>query len=155
MCIRDSLMVERSDVERQPGAYDFAALDARMARYGRLDGVQAYLDLRDPLPAPGALDAWGRFVRAVATRYRGKARGYVFGVPTSDGAASPLPREHAFFVKTTAVNLRAGDDAAATIMGVVRDTDAAWLASVYLEEVAPYVDAIGLQGGSTNAAILS
>lgn len=149
------LVVERSDVERQPGAYDFAALDARMARYSRLEGVQTYLDLRDPVPAPAALDAWGRFVRAVATRYRGKARGYVFGVRTSDGPASPLPLEHAFFVKTTAVNLRAGDDAAATIMGGVRDADAAWLASVYLEDVAPYVDAIGLQAGGTNAAILA
>jgi hypothetical protein len=66
-----------------------------------------------------------------------------------------LPREHAFFVKTTAINLRAGDDGAATIMGGVRDTDAAWLAAVYLEDVAPYVDAIGLEAGSTNAASLA
>jgi hypothetical protein len=148
------LVLERAEVERQPGVYNFDALDARMARYSRLEGVQIYIDLRDTAPSPDTLDAWGRFVRAIATRYRGVVRGYVFGVRTSE-AVSPLPREHAFFVKTTAVNLRAGDDGAATIMGGVRDRDAAWLVSVYLEDVAPYVDAIGLEGASTNAAILA
>ena len=147
------VVVERSEVERQPGVYIFDALDARVARYRQIEGLRIYIDLRDAAPAPAALDAWGRFVRTIAARYRGVARGYVFGAGTLD--APPAPREHAFFVKTTAVNLRAGDDGAATIMGGVRDADAAWLASVYLEDIAPYVDALGLEAGSENPAILA
>ena len=147
------LIVERAEIEREPGVYDFAALDARMTRYRGLGAVQVYIDLRDAPPAPDALDAWGRFVRAVATRYRGGVRAYVFGVraPT----AVRVPREYSFFVKTTAVNLRAGDDGAATIMGGVSSADAAWLASVYLEDVAPYIDAIGLDAGEPSPAMLA
>ena len=66
--IQVRLIVERAEVEPQPGAYDFEALDARMALYGRL-GVRTYLDLRDAPPAPDQVDAWGRFVRALASRY--------------------------------------------------------------------------------------
>jgi hypothetical protein len=148
------LVVERSEVEREPGVFDFAVLDARIAQYGRLESVRTYIDLRDAQRSPDALQAWGSFVRAVATHYRGVVRGYVFGVPVSD--ASPRsPRDHAFFVKTTAINVRAGDESAATIMGSVRDPDAAWLASLYLEDVAPYVDAVGLQAGNTSSAIIA
>jgi len=155
MALNVRVVVERAEVERQPGTYNFDALDARMARYHQIEGLHIYVDLRDAAVSPDALDAWGRFVRAVATRYRGVARGYVFGVRASVAVAVPLPREYAFFVKTTAVNIRAGDDDAATIMGGVGNTDVAWLASVYLEDVAPYVDAIGLDAGDPNPAILA
>lgn len=148
------LIVQRAEVERAPAAYDFTALDARLARYRRLPGVRIYIDLRDAEPAPEALDAWGRFARAVATHGRGAVAGYVFGVRPPD-AANAAPREHAFFVKTTAINVRAGDENAATIMGGVRTSDAAWLGSLYLEDVAPYLDAIGLEGGNANPAILA
>jgi hypothetical protein len=147
------LVVERAEVERAPGVFDFDALDARMATYRRIEGVQVYVDLRDVSRAPDALDAWGRFVRALSARYRGVVPGYIFGERASPDVQPA--REYAFFVKTTAVNLRAGDDRTATIMAGVHDTDAAWLASLYQEDVAPYVDAIGLEAGNTNAAILA
>ena len=59
------LVVERAEVERRPGVYDFAALDARMTLYRGLGSVRVYIDLRDALPALDELDGWGRFVRAV------------------------------------------------------------------------------------------
>ena len=144
------VIVERSEVETPLGSYNFSALDARIARYRRAD-IKTYVELRGGPSAPTALDAWGRFVRAVATRYRGTVRGYVFGFRSS--AAVPAIANHAFFVKTTAINVRAGDEAAATIMAGVRDTDAAWLAALYLDDIAPYVDAIGLDAGSRDPAI--
>ncbi len=147
------LVVERAEVERRPGVYDFAALDARMTRYRGLGSVRVYIDLRDALPALDALDGWGRFVRAVASRYRGAARGFVFGVRAA--APIPAPREYSFFLKTTAVNIRAGDDGAATIMAGVSGANVEWLAAVYLEDAAPYIDAIGLDAGEANPAILA
>jgi len=148
------IIVERSEIETQPGTYSFDALDARLARYRGLDSVQVYLDLRGPATAPDNLADWGRFVRALSTRYRGVVRGYVFGVQPAD-AARPTPKEHAFFVKTTSVNLRAGDGATAPIMGGVRDTDADWLATLYQEDLGPYLDAVGLDAAAPNAAILA
>jgi hypothetical protein len=147
------LVVERGEIERQPGAYDFVALDSRVKRYHEIEGLHIYIDLRDGPLKPDALDAWGQFARTIAARYRGVASGYVFGERNQD--APPLPREHAFFIKTTAVNLRAGDSDAAMILGGIRGGDAAWLASVFLEDVAPYVDAFGLDGVENNANILA
>jgi hypothetical protein len=144
------LVVERAEVEREPGTYDFDALDTRMALYGRL-GVRTYLDLRDAVPAPDAIDAWGRFVRAVATRYRALARGYLFGLPTTQ--ARPTPRDYAFYVKSTVIDLRAGDEQAAAILRGIRDADSDWLESLYLEDVAAYVDAIGLETGDSAALL--
>ncbi|MEO8678354.1 MAG: sigma-E factor regulatory protein RseB domain-containing protein [Vicinamibacterales bacterium] len=148
------LIVQRSEIEPRPAVYDFAALDARLARYRAVAGVQIYLDLRDAEPSPDGLEAWGRLMRAVAARYRGAVRGYVFGVRSPE-AAAPAAREHAFFVKTTTINLRVGDGDAATILGGVRNTDAEWLSSLYAEDVAAYVDAIGIDAASPSAAILA
>lgn len=146
------LVVERSDIEPQPGIYEFAALDARLAQYRSLERVRAYLDLRDPIPDPDALDRWSRFVRAVATRYREYVRGYIFGI-LSPGAPRPATRNYAFYVKSTVVSIRAGDDRAVAIVGGVGDGDAAWLESLYAEDVSAYVDAIGLAAGSAGDVI--
>lgn len=147
------LVVNRGDIERQPGEYDFAALDARVALYGRVGGVRTYIDLRTPIPAPAALEAWGGFVRSVSARYRSRVQGYIFGVPSSEG--HPTARDFAFYVKTTAVSLRTADDGALMMLGGVGDSDATWLASLYREDVAPYIDAIGLASGTTSSAILA
>ena len=147
------VIVERAEVERQPGVYDFAALDARVARYRSLDSVRLYVDFRDTALAPDALEDWGRLVRALASRYHGVVRGYIVGVQPQ-GAARPPSREQAFFIKTTAVNLRAADADAATILGGIRDADAEWLATFYGEDTAPYVDGVGLMAGSSSQALL-
>ncbi len=147
--------VERGEVERQPGSYDFRALDARIAQYGRRQGVSLYIDLLDAEdPSSDDLDAWGRYVRAISSRYRDVVRGYVFGVRRT-ASVTDDPRRNAFFVKTTAINVRAGDGGAATVMGGLGDADANWLAAVYREDVAPYVDVIGLDAGSTDGAIFA
>lgn len=147
------LIVERSEIERQPGVYDFAALDTRLERYGRLAGVKVYLDLRGGPTSPEAFADWGRFVRAVAARARGKAGGYLFGALPA-GATTPVARDHAFFVKTTTINLRAGDDATATIL-VIGSGGADWLAALYAEDVAPYIDVMGLAPAIVAPAILA
>ena len=87
------LLVERAEIERAPGAYDFTALDERMTLYSG-QGIKTYVDLRDDVPAPDAMDGWSRFVRAVATRYRTVASGYVFGALPS--RARPSARDFAF-----------------------------------------------------------
>lgn len=148
------IVVDRDEVERAPGVYDFAALDARIALYRAIDGVQIYIDLRDRVRPPDALADWGRFVRALATKLRGSVRGYVFGI-RADGAAIPAAREHGFFIKTTAVNLRVGDPQVLTMVGAIRDTDGEWLSALYGEDVAPYLDGMGLDAGSTNQALLA
>jgi MucB/RseB N-terminal domain len=139
------LIVERAQIETQPGTYDFKALDERMAVYGKL-GIATFIDLRDAVQAPDGLENWGRFVHALASRYRAFARGYFFG-----GAGSvvhPPAREYAFYVKTTVVNLRAGDSDTVAILRVMRGTDPQWLESLYAEDVAVYIDAIGLEAGA-------
>jgi hypothetical protein len=148
------IVVERAQIERSPGFNDFSDLDARVQHYRAIEGVRIYLDLRDVPRTVDALTAWGRYVRDIATRYRGQVRGYVFGIRAA-GATRPPAREDGFFIKTTAINVRAGDAQAATIVGGIADTDAEWLQSLYAEDIAPYVDAIGLEPGSTNAALLA
>ncbi len=148
------IVVDRADLERSPGVNDFAALDARVAQYRAIAGISIYLDLRDVARPVDGLTEWGSFVRAVATRHRGSVRGYIFGVPAA-GAIRPSAREHGFFIKTTAVNVRAGDPQAATVVGGIGDADADWLQALYAEDIAPYVDAIGLDAGTTSAAILA
>jgi MucB/RseB N-terminal domain len=146
------LVVERSAIEGQPGVYDFSALDARMNQYRTITGVSVHVDLRDPVAAPEALEAWGRFVRAVAGRYRGYVRSYVIGIQ-DPGVPRPDARAYALYVKSTVVSIRAGDDRASAIIGGVGGGDTAWLESLYAEDVAAYVDAIGLTAGSTIGAI--
>jgi hypothetical protein len=148
------VIVDRPDIERSPGVSDFSELDARVQQYRAIEGIRVYLDLRDVPRSVDALTDWGRFVRAVATRYRGQVRGYVFGIRAA-GATRPPAREDGFFIKTTAVNIRAGDAQAATIVGGIGDADADWLQSLYAEDIAPYVDAIGLDAGSTSTAVIA
>lgn len=146
------LVVRRVDVEVRPDVEDFTALDARLETYRRIPDVRVYVDLRDEFPAPDTLSGWNRFVRIVAARYQGKVAGYVFGVLSPD-AARPEPAAFAFYVKSTVVALRSGDDRAVTILGGVADAEGAWLASLYGEDVAPYLDAIGLASGSTQGVV--
>ena len=149
------LTVKRADVEPQPGVYDFEALDARLELYERREGLRTYLDLRDSVsPAPEMLEGWGQFVRAITSRYRGRVRGCIFGISTREDGR-PAAREYAFYVKSTVVNIRSGDDGASAILGGVNDSDAAWLESLYGEDVAAYVDAIGLEPSSANTTILA
>jgi hypothetical protein len=146
------LLVERTEVERSPGTYDFTVLDARIALYGR-QGVRLYVDLRDAALPLDAMDGWSRFVRAVATRYRTRASGYIFGALPTD--SHPSARDYAFYIKSTVISLRAaGDEGTAAILRGVRSSDADWLDALYSEDVAPYLDAIGLEEGSGDPAPL-
>jgi len=146
------LHVPHDAVERQPGSYDFDALDARVAAYGAITGVSVYLDLGDEVPPLDRLAERTRYLRAVAARYRTSVRGYVVNVPPA-GARPPAP-QFAFLLKTTVVDLRSGDDGAIAILGGISDADDAYLEALYAEDVAAYVDAVGLAAGSTSSVVL-
>ena len=132
------LIVTRAELERE-----FSALDARLAAYRAVPGIDVYLDIRGQAPSPAELPAWTAFLRALVARTRATVRGYIVGV--EDAAAPRAPAAaYAFFLKTTAVELRATHADALVVLGGVGDADAAWLDALYDEDVAPYLDAVGL-----------
>jgi len=148
------LRVTRAAIERQPGQHDFAALDARIAAYSGLDGVRVYLDLDDDVPSSQGIAEQSRFVRALASRYRGVVRGYALHLPPA-GSLRPAAQDFAFFVKTTVVDVRSGDDSALMILGGVSDADSAFVDELYGQDTAAYLDAVGLVANRPFGAIVS
>jgi hypothetical protein len=53
---------------------------------------------------------------------------------------------YAFFLKSTAVEIRAASAGASLTLGGLGDAEAAWLTALYDQDVAPYIDAIALVG---------
>ncbi len=137
------LIATRAELEPAPGRYEFAALDARLAEYRRLSGVDVYLDIRGAAPTPDLMADWTRFIQALATHAGSGLRGYIVGVDAPAGQRSEAAA-FAFFVKTTAIDLRATDSDASVILGGIADPAAAWLDALYDADIAPYVDAIAL-----------
>lgn len=147
------LVVDRDALEPRPGVYDFTALDARIASHRALGIERTLIELRDTGRPDEGIDGWGRFVRALAGRYRGAASGYVFSVrPRGAGPSGIL--DDAFYLKSTSVNLRAADEDALVVLGGVGESDASWLSSLYGEDLAAYVDMIGIVPGGSTTAIL-
>jgi len=54
---------------------EFSALDARLAAYAAVPGVDVYLDIRGPAPSPAELPAWTTFLRTLVTHTRSAVRG--------------------------------------------------------------------------------
>ena len=145
------LVIERGDIQRDNGQFDFSALDARVDTYTRVGGFRILLDLRSDLPTPESYEPWNVYVRTVSARYQGRVQGYVIGVRPDGG--QPPARDFAFFVKTTAINLRVGDGAALIVLGGITRGDGDWLESVYRNDIAAYVDGAGL--GSVEPELLN
>jgi hypothetical protein len=115
-------------------AGDWSLLDARLAAYERR--AFPVLLAIDPRGAPSDSEAWTRMLQAAARHLRGRVAGYQIE------AASPRPpaREYAFLLKLASVQIRAIDAQAVIAQSAARSDDAAWLAAVYGESIAPYVD---------------
>ena len=138
------LIATRAELEPAPGRYDFAALDARLAQYRGLTGVDVYLDIRAAPPPPEAVDDWMRFLRELIAHAGSVSRGYIIGGDASSGT-QPEASAYAFFLKTTAIELRLNDAGAPVILGGIADSMAAWLEALYDEDVGPYIDAVALE----------
>ncbi len=142
------LTLAREEIEPQPGVHAFDALDARLATYRQVPGVRVYLDLRAAIPPPDAQAEWSRLLRTSALRYRGQVAGWVIGV-LPPGVDRPSAEAFAFHIKSTVVALRTGDDDATIVLGGIGDADRDWLDALYAEDIASYLDAIGLEPGSS------
>lgn len=139
------LIAAREALEPVPGTYDFAALDARLASYRAIGGLDIYLDIRDVTTAPDALPGWLALVRAAVVRGRGLIRGVIVA-PGATASVRPPAEEVAFLLKATAVNLRAVKADAVLVLADIGDADEAWLTALYDQDVAPYLDAVASTG---------
>jgi hypothetical protein len=153
------LIVSRGDLEPAPGQFAFEALEARLATYRALPDVDVYVEIDAPAPAPEAMGEWARFLRALAARAGPGVRGYLIRAPPGDQAGGRAQaRAVAFFIKTSAIELRAQQpDAAIGLAGVgatgSADATAAWLDALYADDIAPYVDVVGFAPAATAAAL--
>jgi hypothetical protein len=115
-------------------AGDWSALDERLAAYQRR-GFPVLLAI-DPRGAPQNTDTWIPMLQAVARHLRGRVAGYQIEAVVP----RPAAREYAFLLKLASVQIRAIDPQAAIAQVAARSEDASWLAGVYAEGTAPYVD---------------
>ncbi len=132
------LAVARGELETAPGAFSFTALDERLALYATRK-VPVVLVL-GAIPGADEAEPWRAFLRGVAEHARGRVRAYGFAVP----ATRPAARDFAFMVKLTTVQVRGSDPGALVTLGGLTQADAAWLESLYREDVAAYLDGIAL-----------
>ena len=142
------LLIAPSDIERQAGIYDFTALDARLDLYERVEGLRVYLDFRVDVVASADLASWNRLVRTTAARYRKRVFAFVFSVGSGSTGARPGPAAAAFFIKSTVVALRAGDDTVSAMLGGLSNGDRDWLTALYQQDIAAYVDAVAIDAGA-------
>lgn len=120
------------------------ALDERLTLYSGLK-VPVVLALGG-LPATEQSEPWKAQLRELASRSRGRVRAYEFA--TKPGVAAA---ELAFVLKLTTVQVRAADPAALIVAGGLEATDAAWLESLYREDVAAYLDAVAVRAPARDA----
>ncbi|MFN8058743.1 MAG: sigma-E factor regulatory protein RseB domain-containing protein [Vicinamibacterales bacterium] len=122
-------------------------LDERVRAYAASD-TETYLVLELQALDEGSVDAWKQAMRTVADRAGPRLAGVDVVAPPSLGARD-LARL-AFYVKTTSTELRTVDGA--TLVGLTLGvaTPASELDALFAEDLAPYVDAISLDGGAVS-----
>jgi hypothetical protein len=127
------LSVDWPSLERASGG-DWSALDERLAAYQRWS-MPVVLAIGPRAESQGT-DTWVPVLQAIARHLRGRVAGYQIE------AAVPRPaaREYAFQLKLASVQIRAIDSQAAIAQVAARSDDVSWLAAVYAEGTAPYVD---------------
>ncbi len=134
------IAVPRLDLEPQPGAFAFAALDERVALYRGTEGAALLLDLRASAADVAGVAAWGRYVREVATRYGNSVRGYVIRADATVGS----PRDAGFVLKSAAVNVKAADGDALVLFGAFTGADEGRLTALFDDDLGAYADAFGV-----------
>jgi hypothetical protein len=137
------LSLSSADLAADPGPRA-ALLDERLALYAGLK-VPVVLAV-GPLPTTEQASAWKTQLRDLALRTHGRVRAYEFA--TRPGVAAA---DLAFVLKLTAVQVRAADPAALVMAGGMQAADAPWLEALYREDVAPYVDLVGVQAPAGEA----
>ncbi|MEP7116124.1 MAG: sigma-E factor regulatory protein RseB domain-containing protein [Acidobacteriota bacterium] len=143
------IAVPRGEIERQPGGFDFAALDQRLALYRSTAGAEILLDLRANAADVAGVTAWGRYVREVAARYATAVRGYVIRADAEVGG----PRDAGFVLKSAAVNIKAADDDAVVIFGAFAAADMARLSALFDDDLGAYADAFGVSADVLTAGL--
>ena len=143
------IAVPRATLEPQPGVFAFAALDRRLAIYRTTDGAEILLDLRASAADVAAVTAWGRYVRAVATRYGASVRGYVIRADATVGG----PRDAGFVLKSAAVNVKAADGDALVMFAAFAAADEARLTALFDDDLGAYADAFGLSADGVAAGL--
>ncbi|MCC7127140.1 MAG: hypothetical protein IT178_20025 [Acidobacteria bacterium] len=148
------LSLSRRQLEPSTGQFDFAALDARLEAYRDISDLRILLDLGADAPDAAAAAERTRFLRALSARYRGRVQGYVlqWAPPGSDQAALPA---YAFHLKSSNVDLRAGDPDAVLVLGGLSDVVAADLEALYRDDIAPYIDGIAVVPAQPASRILA
>lgn len=136
------IVVERAELEPRPGELALEALDERIRGYAQ-SGVPVVLALRGPLPDAASTPGWRAFWRALAQRFPGRISAYELGELAGE---PPAVAEHAFAFKAAAVEIRSADADALLVHGPVRGKDAAWLETLFAEDVAAYLDAVAVSG---------
>jgi hypothetical protein len=154
------LVARWSEIESTPGIYDWAILDdavSRVAALGHepvlcLTGGNALYGAEGEAPLDGAsLEAWIRFVRDAWRVFGGRVAVYqIWEAPDrgalADGSPAIDPQVYAFFLKSSALALRAearADDLEVRIaQGDVDASRIEWQRAVWDADSAPYVDVL-------------
>lgn len=144
------LLVSRGEIETAPGDSHYEALEARIDLYARR-GIPVVLALTDPLPGPDQVEPWRQFLRALAARTAARVKAFEFEAARG-GTLAPAPRppakDFAYVLKLSAVQVRSVDPTALVVLGGLRSADSAWMESLYREDVAGYLDVLGLPVGA-------
>jgi len=143
------LRVEWGLVEKSAGTYDWSVLDELIPAHAAAGFALVLSPVQDnPLyagaeaPAVPAEEAWLSFLRALAGRYGTEVDHYIIG----EGLEAMTPREGAYWLKTSAVAIKASDREAMITCGPLdasRPGAASALEGLYQEGVAVYLDGIG------------
>jgi hypothetical protein len=126
------LHVDWADLQRAAVLLD-ERLDAHRRR-----GIPVLLAIGVDGAALDGSPAVTAMVRTVSSRLRGSVAGYQ--LEKTPATPAPNARAYAFLLKLAAVQFRAVDPDVVIAQATAQPGDAAWLAAVYAEGVAPYVD---------------
>jgi len=145
--------VRWSDVEREPGRYDWSRIEPVVSRFSAA-GHRVALSLRGsnslylgPGEAPTALrgeslEAWVGFARDAARRFAGRVEVLELG----DAETIEDPKDYAFLLKSAALGIRAETPAGGPVMRIaqapVSVTALEFQVALWEEDVAAYIDVL-------------
>ena len=132
---------------QRASAEGWTVLDERLSAYTRRN-LPVLLAVGPPQGDVADTATWMPLVQALAEHLRGRVAGYQIEADTGARDA----REYAFQIKLASVRIRAIDAGAIIAQATVQPDDAAWLAAVYDEGTAPYVDLAPLAASADAAA---
>jgi hypothetical protein len=158
------LGVRWSVLEPAAGRYEWAALDTAVDTAGQA-GAEIILNIYGGHPAhtggaaapspsdEEAISSWTALLREVAGRYAGRIHAYQVGrrpdAAATETGIEEAARAYAFVFKRSAVALRSADAGARVALATVDPSASDFVAILYDEEIAPYVDALSASFNGT------